>query len=74
MKSLIELYEAFARFQKSAYALDKNDHYELGLWFEGDGTLYDVTRHVVTQWETWQEGIDKLNGLAGLNEEAARHG
>lgn len=70
MATISDLWEGFTRFQKSALVLDASAYYSIVLWEDGEGELLNDEWVQVTHWETFDEGVEKLNELTGLNKAA----
>lgn len=70
MKTANDLFAAFEAFVTSATALDATAFYHLELWVDAQCDLFDGNWALVTSWETFDEGVEKLQELTGLNEEA----
>lgn len=73
MATISELWESFLQFQESDLYLDPDESYTLTLWADGEGELINNEWVQVTRWETFDEGVEKLNELTGLNK-AAQNG
>lgn len=70
MATINDLWVAFEAFQDSALYLDPDASYSLTLWTDEEGELINNEWVQVTRWESFLEGIEKLNELTGLNKAA----
>ena len=74
MATANDLYAALQAFEASALVLDPDSSYTLTLWTDGEGELINGEWVQVTRWDNFDEGVQKLQELTALNEEAAKHG